>query len=202
MLDRFSLKIIKKPLQLIARIIVQLGVSANQISVTGFFVGLLTIPALAIEQYSLALGFILINRVMDGIDGEVARATQTTDKGAFLDIVLDFIFYAGVIFGFALAEPSTNALAAAGLIFGFMGTGASFLAFAIFAERKDISSIHYPNKGFYYLSGITEGTETIGFFTLMCLLPQYFPIIAWVFFGLCLITTITRVVGGAHTLKS
>jgi len=40
------------------------------------------------------LNGLLANRVVDGLDGAVARATVATVRGAFLDIVLDFAFYA------------------------------------------------------------------------------------------------------------
>jgi hypothetical protein len=58
----------------------------------------------------------------------------------------------------------------------------------------------YTNKFFYFLYGLSLGCENILCFVLMCLLPAYFPAIAWLFFVLCMITTITRVTGGAHTL--
>lgn len=202
MLDRWSLKLIKPPLKQAAKLLIHKNITANQISWTGFAVGMLAIPMLAFEQYGLALLFIALNRIADGLDGAVARFTEPTEQGAYLDIVLDFIFYSGIVFGFALANPELNALPAAALIFSFIGTGSSFLAFAILAERLKLHSMIYPNKGFYYLNGLTEGTETILFFVMMCLLPNYFPVIAWFFFVLCVITTCTRVVGGAHTLAS
>ena len=201
MLDRWSLNFIKPPLNAIASAAVKRGIRADQVTVIGFFIGLLGVPAIAFEHYALGLLFILINRVFDGLDGAIARQTRATNRGAYLDIVLDFIFYAAVIFAFAMADPSKNALAAAALLFSFMGTGSSFLAFAILAERLSLSSMIYPNKGFFYLNGITEGTETILFFVAMCLLPHYFALLAWVFFGLCILTTITRVISGAHTLR-
>lgn len=202
MLDRWSLKVIKPPLQQAAKLLSDNNINANQISWVGFAIGMLSIPMLAFELYGMALLFIALNRIADGLDGAVARFSQPTEQGAYLDIVLDFIFYSGVIFGFALANPSLNALPAAALIFSFIGTGSSFLAFAILAERLQLHSMIYPNKGFYYLNGITEGTETILFFVLMCLFPAYFPMIAWVFFILCVATTVTRVIGGSHTLAS
>ncbi|WP_108126083.1 CDP-alcohol phosphatidyltransferase family protein [Saccharospirillum mangrovi] len=202
MLDRWSLALIKGPLNAAAKPLARRHISANQVSVTGFAIGLAALPLLAFECYSWALLAIALNRLADGLDGELARLTAPSDSGAFLDIVLDFLFYAAVIAGFALARPDTNALPAALLLFGFMGTGSSFLAFAILAERRGLTSMRYPSKGFYYLSGITEGTETIGFFVLMCLLPDAFAWIAGLFFVLCVITTATRVIGGFHSLRA
>lgn len=192
---------IAPPLRLLAQVLDKLGVSANQVTISGFVIGLSVIPLLALEYYWWAAAIICINRICDGVDGALARVSEATDEGAYLDIVLDFIFYAAVVFGFALADPEQNALAAALLLFSFMGTGSSFLAFAIMAERRSIASMQYPNKGFYYLGGLAEGTETILLLLAACLLPMQFVWIACLFSGLCWLTTLTRVVGGYHSLK-
>ena len=202
MLDRWTLRLIKRPLHGVARQLDKRHVSANQVTLGGFAVGLTALPLLTVEWYGLALLAIALNRIADGLDGELARLNKPSDGGAFLDIVLDFLFYAAIIAGFALARPDSNALAAALLLFGFMGTGSSFLAFAIQAERRGLTSMSYPSKGFYYLGGITEGTETIAFFVLMCLFPDAFVLLASVFFVLCVLTTATRVIGGFHTLRT
>ena len=158
-------------------------------------------PALYLHMYWLALICIVLNRVGDGIDGALARLTHTSDGGGFLDIVLDFIFYSSVVLGFALAEPLRNGLPAVVLLFSFIGTGTSFLAFAIMAERRGITSITYPHKGIYYLEGLTEATETVACFVLFCLFPASFPLLASVFAALCLVTTLTRLLGGYLALR-
>jgi phosphatidylglycerophosphate synthase len=201
MLDRWSLKIIAPPLKQVAGVLHRCGVSANQVTITGFFIGLCVIPLLALHYYYVAALVILCNRIFDGIDGALAREGQPTDSGAYLDIVLDFIFYAGVVFGFALANPEQNALAAAALLFAFMGTGSSFLAFAIMAERRSITSMVYPNKGFYYLGGLAEGTETVVLLVACCLFYSQFTWIAYFFAAICWVTTLTRVVGGYYSLR-
>jgi len=202
MLDRWAMKIVRHPLGVGATILNRHGISANQISLTGFLLGMVALPCLLLNWYNVALVCILLNRVADGLDGYVARLGKPTDAGAYLDITLDFIFYSAVVFGFALADPEQNSLAAAALIFAFIGTGSSFLAFGIMAERRDISNFRYPNKGFYYLDGLAEGFETIVFFVLCCLFPQKFVAFAWIFAGLCYLTTAIRVFSGYKTLKN
>lgn len=135
MLDPFFIKQLKAPLRNVALKLDAMGVKANQITVFGFVMGVLSIPSLSQEYYGLALIFVVLNRLMDGLDGAVARVQEPTDLGGYLDITLDFIFYSAVIFGFALANPTENALAASFVIFSFMGTGSSFLAFAIMAGK-------------------------------------------------------------------
>ena len=174
-------------------------ISANTITLTGFAVGTMVIPLLWFNQYSLALAVILVNRFFDGLDGAVARKCGPTNLGGYLDITCDFIFYSVVIFGFALADPENNGLAAAFLIFSFIGTGSSFLAFATVAEKQGISSDVHGLKAFYYLGGLTEGTETILFFVIICMYPEYFPLLAVLFGSICWITVLGRF-GSAFTL--
>jgi phosphatidylglycerophosphate synthase len=94
MIDAKLLPLQRRLLRPMALGLVTFGVRADQVTITGFLLGIVALPLLASEQYIWALVFILLNRLLDGIDGEVARLTITTDRGAFLDIALDFVFYA------------------------------------------------------------------------------------------------------------
>ena len=201
MLDPWTTKLVTPPLKRLARLAEQMGISPDQVTIAGFLTGMAAVPMLYLQEYTAALVLILINRILDGMDGALARMSTPTNAGGFLDITLDFIFYPAVVFGFALANPGTNALAAAALIFSFVGTASSFLAFAALAEKSQIKCVTYPHKSLYYLGGITEGTETIILFILMCLFPDRFTLMAWGFTGLCWITTLLRVLGGYLTLK-
>ncbi|MGR5286257.1 CDP-alcohol phosphatidyltransferase family protein [Vibrio maritimus] len=201
MLDRLSIKVIRWPLAQSAKLLDRAGVTANQTTLFGFALGCLAFPALAYAHYDLALVCILLNRICDGLDGALARIQGITDAGGFLDISLDFLFYSLIPFGFVVADPEHNAVAGAFLIFSFIGTGTSFLAFAVMAGKRGIENPVYQHKSLYYMSGLTEGTETIGCFVLLCLLPQYFAPIAIVFGIACWFTTFTRIYSGFHTLK-
>lgn len=202
MLDKYIVPRIKSPLRKGAVFLDRAGLSANQVTVTGFVIGMLAIAAVASGHFVLALICLILNRLADGLDGELARLNKPSDAGSFLDITLDFIFYASFPLGFALYAPAINALPAAFLIASFVGTGASFLAFAAQADRKGFTSPDFAYKGLYYLDGLAEGTETIICFVLMCLFPTKFAVIAWFFAALCLVTTINRVYGGYCTLNN
>lgn len=192
MIDRFIVPVQSRLLAPLARRLATAGVSADAVTLAGFAAGLAAVAALAAGWFGAALALILLNRLADGLDGAVARVTGPTDRGAFLDIALDFFFYAAVPFGFALADPQANALPAAALILSFVGTGSSFLAFAAVAERRGLKAADYPSKGVVYLGGLTEGFETIALFVAMCLAPGSFPVLAWGFAAACLLTTLTR----------
>lgn len=168
------------------------GVRADWITLAGFGIGVLAVPALAMGWHGVALALIAFNRLADGLDGAVARVAGPTDRGAFLDIALDFVFYALVPLGFALADPGANAVAALFLVAGFVGTGSSFLAFSVIAERRGLSARDYPGKGIHYLGGLTEGFETIAVFVAMCLMPEAFAVLAYGFAAACAVTTLTR----------
>ena len=137
----------------------------------------------------------------DALDGAVARQTRVTDAGGFLDIALDFLFYAAMPLAFAVADPARNALPAAVLLAAFVGTMSSFLAFAVMAAKRGITSLAYPDKSFYFLGGLTEATETLAFLVAMCLWPQQFPVLAYAFSALCAITTAMRIWWGWRTFS-
>jgi phosphatidylglycerophosphate synthase len=192
MLDRYLLGIQNKVLRPLASRMAAAGVRADAITILGFCIGLVACALIAREHYVAALALFLLNRLCDGLDGAVARQTRPTDRGAFLDIAFDFLIYGLFPLAFAIARPGANALAASLLLASFMGTGSSFLAFAAVAARRGILAAEFPRKGIYYLGGLTEGTETIAAFALMCVWPDWFPVIATIFSALALVTTVMR----------
>ena len=204
MLDTYIHPYITPVLQSIAGICRDLKIKPDWVTLAGFGMGLLAILCIAFGRTDLGLVLVILNRVADGVDGALARMVGESDRGGFLDIVCDFIFYAGIPLGFAFMNPDSNALAACFVIFSFVGTGSSFLGYAIFAQKygistefKDDGKLPLP-KAFYYVGGLTEGTETVIFLILICLLPGLFPLLAWLFGILCVLTAATRIIKGWH----
>jgi phosphatidylglycerophosphate synthase len=200
MLDAHLRRLIDPPLNRAGRLVAERGISANAITLGGFAVGLAAVPAIAVDLPLLGLALILLNRLADGLDGAVARHAGPSDLGGYLDIVCDFLFYAAVVFAFALRDPA-HAPAAAFLIFSFVGTGSSFLAYAVMAAKRGLTTEIQGNKSLYYLGGLTEGSETIAVFVLLCLWPAAFVEIAVVFGALCWLTTLTRVIAAWQSFK-
>ena len=201
MFDKAVQSILKPAFVATAKLAINAGLSANTVSVAGFLIGLVAAFLIANQAYILGVVFILLSRIFDGIDGTVARLTQATDQGGFLDISLDFLFYAAIPLAFAFANPTVNALPAATLLAAFIGTGSTFLAFAAFAEKRGLHSSNLPDKSFYFLGGLTEATETIAVFVAMCIWPQHFSWLAYGFAALCCITMATRIYWGYQTFK-
>jgi phosphatidylglycerophosphate synthase len=191
-LDARARRLIDPPLDRLGGALARAGVGADALTLAGFALGMLAVAALAFDAYGAALALILANRLLDGLDGAVARHAGPSDLGGYLDVTCDFVFYSGVVFGFALGDPG-RALPAAFLIFSFVGTGTSFLAFAAVAARRGLSTEARGRKSLYYLGGLTEGTETILLFVALCLFPGAFAWLAWGFGALCWLTTAARV---------
>jgi phosphatidylglycerophosphate synthase len=196
MLDRFAIALLRPPINATARVLARAGVGAHGITVLGFAIGLCAALAIALDAYQSGAALILLSRLCDALDGAVARQTQATDAGGFLDIALDFLFYASLPLAFAIADPADRALPAAVLLTAFMGTSSSFLAFATLAAKRGMASADFPDKSIYFLGGLTEATETLAVFLAMCLWPQHFALLAYGFAFLCAITTACRICWG------
>ncbi len=187
MLDARLRPLIDPPLNALGRVLARAGFSANAVTLAGLVPAVGAMWALAERQFLLALALILANRLLDGLDGAVARVRGLTDFGGFLDILLDFVFYVAVPLGFALAAPG-NVLPALVLVASFTLTGTSFLAFATLAAKRGLETAAHGRKSFFYNTGLAEGTETILVFCAMCLWPQHFAAIAYGYAALCLLT--------------
>jgi phosphatidylglycerophosphate synthase len=201
MLDRMLLRLLHPVTTGVARRLHRAGIGADAITWMSFALGMAACAAIVQRQYAVAIVLMLAGRAADGLDGAVARLTRPTDRGAFLDITLDFVFYAGVPLAFAWADADANALPAATLLAAFLGTGSSFLALATLAARRGIDNPAMPNKGFYFIGGLTEGTETIACFVAMCLWPASFALLAYGFALMCVVTIATRIAAGMALLE-
>ena len=192
MLDTLTRPLINRPLNSAGRMLARRGVTANTVTIAGLLIGLLAAVAIATHYFVAAFALIVANRIADGVDGAVARAGTPTDRGGYLDIVVDYVFYGSVPFAFAIADPAQNALPAAALLAGFCLTCASFLTFATIAAKRGLETEAHGRKSFFYSTGLVEGTETIAFSLLMAALPAWFPALAWIFAALCVLTAIQR----------
>lgn len=192
MLDSHVRPLIDPPLNAIGKKLAGLGFSANTVTFLGLIFGIFAMYEISNQSFNLAITFIVLNRLCDGLDGAIARSKGLTDFGGFIDIVSDFIVYSGVVFSFCLADPS-NSPYAAFLIFSFIGPISSFLAYAIIASKCDVNTNRRGLKSFYYLGGICEGTETAFVLILLCITPTYFNLICLAYGILCWITTLGRI---------
>ena len=203
MLDKKANEILKNILIPISRILLKLNIKPDHITFFGLFVGFCSFVFLSFGMTNIALILFLINRILDGIDGTMARLSKKTDLGGYYDIVCDFFIYAIIPFGFILLDKE-NCLSMAFLLTTFLGTCSTFLTTAwIFEKNKIKIDIKTTNpKSFYYSVGLIEGTETILFFVLMFLFYEFAYLLAWILSFLCIITSLLRVLNVKFVLNA
>ncbi len=175
------------------------GIGANALTIFGAAIGLASAFAISQNSFGFAFALIVINRLIDGLDGAVARINGPTEFGGYLDSLCDFLFYVSVPVAFGMAN-SANQMAALVLTASFTLTAVSFLAFAAIAARQGVSKGADGPKAFIYSTGLMEGGETIAFFLAFCLFPAQFAVLALVFAGLCLLTVVQRILMAAKAL--
>jgi phosphatidylglycerophosphate synthase len=195
-------RLIDPPLAHAGQLLAAAGIGADAVTIGGCLLGLAAALAVSAGQFYIALALLIANRIADGLDGAIARATRPTDRGAFLDIALDFLVYAAVPLGFAAWSPHANAFPAAFLLASFVANGSAFLAFSTIAEKRGIATTRQGQKSIYYLAGIAEGFETIAFMIAFCLFPSAFPILAIIFATVCWISAVGRLVLGWKLLAA
>ena len=202
MIDANIRRLIDPPLARAGRLLAAAGIGADAVTIGGCLLGLAAALAVSAGRFYVALALLIASRLADGLDGAIARATRPTDRGALLDIALDFLVYAAVPLGFAAWSPNANAFAAAFLLASFVANGSAFLAFSIMAEKRGITTTRQGRKSIYYLAGIAEGFETIAFMIAVCLFPSAFPVLAIIFATLCWISAVSRLVLGWKLLTA
>ena len=198
MFDRSIQRLTQKPLSILGKFLLKIF-KPNQITIIGFFFGIVMCFLIFIHSYFLAILFLFLNRLCDGLDGVMARQTSPSPLGAYLDIILDFIIYAAFVLVFSL-QNEINLLTGVFLLFSYICTGTTFLTQAIIQPQLDYSQQDHDDvkdeipKSFIYASGLIEGSETIFFMFICLILPKAFPILGFLFGMLCLITAIARVI--------
>ena len=192
MFDRQIQKYTQKPLRYIALLFLKF-ISPNQMTLLGFGFGVLMCVSIVIDQYMIAIIFLFLNRLSDGLDGAMARLKNPTPLGGYLDIVFDFLIYGGFVLSFGMTDQN-NTLLSMILLFCYIGTGSTFLAKAAILPSLTNQNLNEIPKSFHYAVGLIEGTETIIFMFLCLLFPSLFIYFSSIFIILCLITIVFRII--------
>lgn len=148
------------------------SIHPNIVSVVALGVGLLSATAIIYEAFLPGLVLWLFNRILDGLDGVVARAhDKQSDFGGYLDLLLDFIVYLAIPIAFLVAMPSMpNMWAGVALLAIYVLNLLSWSTLSAILEKRQLHSqsrlttLEMP-------TGLIEGTETIIFYSLFFLLP-------------------------------
>ncbi len=202
MLDAPLRKLIDSPLNIMGKQLAKAGISANAVTLFGISIGLASAVAIAANWFLLALVLLIISRLADGLDGAVARATKKTDFGGYLDISVDFLFYGAIVLGFIISNPTTNAIAGAFLLLSFYFNGATFLGYAILAQKHEMTNNSKGDKSIYFSNGLIEGSETIILFIVLCIWPNLFLPLAIIFGSITFVTAIMRILHAKKVFKA
>ena len=193
MLDAILGRALEMPLAKAGDAIARRGIDATTVTLLGGAAGALAAAAIALGWYGFGLLCFVVNRLADGLDGPVARAGAMTDFGSFLDILIDSVVYAALAAAFALANPQHLAVALLVMI-SLAGSGTAMLAFAAVASKRDLRKDDVAARHLLRIGSLVEGTETIAFFTIVCLWPQMFNLVGAVYAVMCWITVGQRVI--------
>jgi len=173
-----------------ARRLDRLGVGPGSITGAGLLIGLGCCLAAALGEWGLALALWLANRTLDGLDGAVARLRGATDLGGMLDFLADFVVYAGFPVAVAVAVADAR-LAVAALLAAYLLNNVALLSFSSISEKRGIAL--GDERSLRFTPGLTEGTETIVCYALVCLIPDHGGTIFWIFTALVMVTVAQRV---------
>lgn len=200
MLDTAARRLTGPPLDAVARRAAAAGIRPTTITGAGWLAGIGCCLAIVAGAWPVAIVLWVVNRVLDGLDGAVARQTGPTDLGGFLDILADFSIYAGVVLAVAIEVPDAR-LACAALLVAYYVSGTAFLALSSILERRRAED-HLDQRSLRFVGGLAEGTETAIVYVVLMALPAHAELIVWIFCAAVAITALQRTVEGVLTLRS
>ncbi|EAR26038.1 putative transmembrane protein [marine actinobacterium PHSC20C1] len=214
MLDVQLRRAVSKPLNVMASAIDVPWITPDRVTIVGLVVGLSSAALAASQLWALALVAWLLSRVLDGLDGTLARRrsaaasdprpTTASEAGGFLDIVADFVVYGATVLGVAIG--ATTGFGAPWwpfllVMFGYYVNGAAFLAFSSIAERTGRTIPDSDNRSLFFLGRIAEGGETVFVHALWLVLPFIAWQIALVWSVIVLVSAAQRMIVGYRLLR-
>jgi phosphatidylglycerophosphate synthase len=176
--------------------------SPDAVSLLAFVAGLGCAAALGFGFRCLALALWLLNRLLDGLDGLIARRSgRSSDAGGYLDIMLDFIVYTTIPLALVWEGPELAYPVAVLLGIFYMNSASWMYLSALLEKRGAGAAARGESTSVSMPGGVVEGGETILFYTLLILLPSWRLILVLLFAGLTLTGALIRFVQGMVLLR-
>ena len=183
------------------RVLARMGATPNQVTVTACLMGCGAAALLASGMGGLALALWLASRVLDGMDGMLARITSGSSAfGGFLDITLDMLAYGAMILGFAVARPA-HAVGWSAILVGYIGATTATLALSSLLEARRARD-GITDRSIAFTPGFAEAGETNVVHALLVLLPAFTEPIVWAWIALLAATVVQRIVIARRLLAS
>ncbi|NOX31943.1 MAG: CDP-alcohol phosphatidyltransferase [Actinobacteria bacterium] len=197
MLDQTVRPIIARPLDRAAQSLDRAGITPAGITAIGLGLGVAACVAVLVGAWWLAMGFWLLNRLADGLDGPLARRRGPTDLGGLFDLVSDFTVYAAIIVAMAIRVDDAR-MAAIFVLFAYYLSGTAGLAWSNLAARREIVG---DSRAFIFPAGLAEGTETVIAYVVMFAFPSHLEALLWTWSAVVGVTAVQRVVYTHRLLK-
>jgi len=200
MFDARARVLLVGPLDGIVRVLDRPSINPNMLTFAGLAVGLAAAASASQALWLVALVLWLGSRVLDGLDGALARrrAMGGSAAGGFLDIMADFTVYGSFVIGVGIGSGQ-SLLPFLVVLLAYYLNGSALLAFSSIAERSGKRSD--DGRSLSFLGGLAEGTETIVVHSLWCIFPSHAGAIAWAWAAVVLISAIQRTIGGFRSLR-
>jgi phosphatidylserine synthase len=177
--------------------------SPMKITLLGLVAGLLAALSAAQGKIAIAALLWLLNRLLDGLDGELARFRETqSDLGGYIDLLADLVVYALVPIGLAWSrlEPPVLIALAFMLAAFYVNAGTWMLLSALLEKRRQAAAD--DRTSFTMPVGLIEGAETVVLFTLFFLFPQHLALLFGVTAALVGLTAAQRAASAARALQA
>ncbi|MEJ7875947.1 MAG: CDP-alcohol phosphatidyltransferase family protein [Solirubrobacterales bacterium] len=197
MLDATMRTVLAPALDAGARRLDRVHIGPGTVTAAGLVIGIACCVAAALAWWPIALALWLANRVLDGLDGPLARLRGATDLGGMLDFLADFVVYAGFPLGVAIAEADAR-IAACALLAAYLLNNIALLSHSSLIEKRRLDL--GDERSLRFTAGLTEGTETILCYALVCLVPAHAATIFWAFAVMVMITVAQRIRLAVRTL--
>ena len=204
MLDTRARTLLEAPLERLSGLLDRPHVTPDRLTLLGLVLGVGSAVAAGRSLWWLALALWLVSRLLDGLDGALARRRRRANggqdggAGGFLDITADFLVYGSFVVGVALGSGGSLTPFLLVLL-AYYVNGAAFLAFSSIAERRGVPIA--DGRSLSFIGGLAEGTETVFVHSLWCVIPEYAAQIAWVWAGVVALSAFQRIVTGYSTLR-
>ena len=198
MIDRAIRQRLAPALDAVAAGLGRRGLRAGALTGLGLLVGVGACICAAWSWWTPALVLWLLNRLLDGLDGPLARRSGPTALGGLLDFSADFVIYSGFVVAVAIAKPPAQ-LACVALLATYLVNNVVLLSFSSIVERLHLSI--GDERSLRFTTGLAEGGETIAVYAMFCLFPGSATEIAWVFAAVVALTAIQRVAQAVQVLS-
>ena len=203
MFDPVLRKLKDRALDAVAR---ELGerVTPNFCSLLSLAAGLIAVMAAFRQSYIAALALWLLNRLLDGLDGSLARVHgRQTDFGGYLDILFDFVVYAALPAAIVLGMPGNHFahVALVVLLGSYYLNAASWMYLSAILEKRGQGATARDEPTTVTMpQALIGGSETIIMYVAWLLVPRHIALLMSIMAALVGISVLQRIVWAYRNL--